>query len=158
MPVILNSIRRPVSPEVAARNAVLAALRDSTVAKMGFGVGQILIFPADYERVAKAIEGGAIKVKVDSSISAHMANYNYGNDSLNVPPGGSDANLLIHEATHAIFDLRGINCSTGESEGMAYIAQALFTRIKYGHQGRYIPSMDQHPVSWFGWQTIFDES
>jgi hypothetical protein len=128
----LPSAPVPPSPDEAARKAVLAALRDPAVARMGFGVGFVLIFPRDYERVARAIESGAITVHADPSLGPHQANYNYQSNCFNVPPGISDLPLLIHEATHAIFDIRRIATGTGESEGMAYIAQALFSRVKYG--------------------------
>ena len=163
MELTLGTIQ-PVSPDVAARNTVLAALRDRTVRRMGFGVGGILISPSDYEGVAKAIESSKIRVMVDSSPDAsdHLAYYASNSNCFILPPSGDcDPSLVIHEATHAIFDIRKINCSTGESEGMAYIAQALFTRIKNGPQKRYIPAMDENPFSpfsWIGWQMIFDES
>lgn len=145
------------SPD-AARNSVLAALRDPAIARMGFGVGWILIFPHDYERVAKAIESGAISVQVNSDVLAGHGKYDYQANCFYLPQGGSDLDVLIHESTHAIFDIRKLATSTAESEGMAYIAQSLFYRIKFGPQSRYIPSMNQDPISWFGWQTIYDES
>lgn len=146
--------------EEIARQAVLTTLRDPAVGRMVFGVGWVLILPNDYERVAKAIESGAITVHIDSSLPSHMAQYNSGANRLDVPPGGSDPALLIHESTHAIFDIRSLPASTSESEGIAYIAQALFGRLKYGRpRSRYMVSADPvNPVSWFGWQTIFDQS
>jgi len=144
--------------DLAARNAVLATLRDPAIKRMGFGVGSVLIFPFDYERVAKAIEGNKISVRVDPKGSAHMALYDYASDRFKIPPGGSNPDLLVHEATHAIFDIRKIATGTGVSEGMAYIAQALFQRIKFGPQARYVPAMDQGLISFMGWQMIFDLS
>lgn len=148
------------TPEEIARQSVLTTLRDPAVARMIFGVGWVLILPNDYERVAKAIESGAITVQIDSSLPSHMAQYDSNSNRLSVPPGGSSPSLLIHESTHAIFDIRSLPSSTAESEGVAYIAQALFGRLKYGPpRSRYMVSADpMNPVSWFGWQTIFDQS
>jgi hypothetical protein len=148
----------PSSPNEVARQQVLKVLRDPAVAHMNFGVGRVFIIAYDYERVAKAIESGAITVHVDSRLASHMAEYwsRQGSTALDkansfaVPPGGSSDNLLIHEATHAIFDLQSRDSYTAESEGLAYVAQELFIRLKYGPQSRYIVSSDPaHPVSRF---------
>jgi hypothetical protein len=157
----------PPSPDEVARQQVLAALRDPAITHMNFGVGRVFIIASDYERVAKAIESGVITVHVDSKVAAHMAEYwsQQGSTPLDransfaIPPGGSDPALLVHEATHAIFDIQKRDSYTNESEAVAYVAQALFTRLKYGPQNRYIVSQDPaHPVSWFAWQEIFDQS
>ena len=81
-------------------------------------------------------------------------------NSFAVPPGGSDQALLIHEATHAIFDIQNRPSYTNESEALAYVAQALFSRIKYGPPAtRYIVSQTQRMwISWIAWQAIFDQA
>jgi hypothetical protein len=150
-----------------ARKQVLAALRDPAVGHMNFGVGRVFIIAYDYERVAKAIESGVINVHVDSRLAAHMAEYWSGRgptaldkaNSFAVPSGGSSPALLIHEATHAIFDMQNRASYTAESEAVAYVAQALFSRLKYGPSARYIVSSDPvHVVSWIAWQAIFDQA
>ena len=155
------------SPDEAARKQVLAALRDPAVSRMSFGVGRVFIIAYDYERVAKAIESGSITVHVDSSLAPHMAEYWSGPgptaldkaNSFAVPPGGSSQSLLLHEATHAIFDIQGRASYTAESEAVAYVAQALFSLFKYGPTPRHIVSSDRaHVVSWIAWQTIFDQA
>ncbi len=155
------------SPDEVARKQVLAALRDPAVGRMNFGVGRVFIIAHDYERVAKAIESGIITVHVDSRLAAHMAEYWSGAgptaldkaNSFAVPPGGSDQSLLIHEATHAIFDIQRRASYTAESEAVAYVAQVLFSRLKNGPSARYIVSSDPvHVVSWIAWQTIFDQA
>src|SRR6185312_9446953 len=137
------------SPDEVARKQVLAALRDPAVGRMSFGVGRVFIIAYDYERVAKAIESGIITVHVDSRLPAHMAEYWSGRgptaldkaNSFAVPPGGSDVSLLIHEATHAIFDIQNRASYTAESEGVAYVSQA-----------------PAHVISWIAWQAIFDQA
>ena len=153
------------SPDEVARKQVLTALRDPAVSRMSFGVGRVFIIAYDYERVAKAVENGIITVHVDARLAPHMAEYWSGRgstaldkgNSFAVPPGGSSESLLIHEATHAIFDIQRRDSYTAESEAVAYVAQALFSRLKYGPQARHIVSSDPaHVVSWIAWQAIFD--
>ncbi len=166
-PVPAPTPASPPSPDEVARKQVLAALRDPAVGHMNFGVGRVFIIAYDYERVAKAIESGVINVHVDSRLAAHMAEYWSGRgptaldkaNSFAVPPGGSSPALLIHEATHAIFDMQNRASYTAESEAVAYVAQALFSRLKYGPSARYIVSSDPvHVVSWIAWQAIFDQA
>ena len=156
-----------LSPDEVARKQVLAALRDPAVGRMNFGVGRVFIIGYDYERVAKAIESGIITVHVDSRLPGHMAEYwsRRGPTALDkansfaVPPAGASEPLLIHEATHAIFDIQGRDSYTAESEGVAYVAQALYSLLKYGPSGRYIVSSDPaHLISWVAWQAIFDQA
>ena len=149
----------PVTPDEAARNLVLATLRDPVVQRMNFGVGRIFIRAKDYENVAKAIEGGFIKVKMNPSLG-HIAMYYWANpdNRIEVSPT-TGAALIIHECTHAIFDVRMIATHVDETEGMAYVAQALYGLLKNGPTARYIVSSDPlHPISWASWQFIFDES
>jgi hypothetical protein len=141
-----------------AKKLALAALRSWPTRRIDFGVGNIYIRGSDYERVAKAIEGNGITVKADVQLSS-KAYYNPWTNRMTVNPEQPDEALIVHEATHAIFDLRAIPTIVEQSEGLAYIAQALYGLIKYGPTPRYIVSPDPgNPMSWAAWQTIFDES
>ena len=141
-----------------AKKLVLATLRGSPTRRIDFGVGPVYIRGSDYERVAKAVEGDGITVKADVRLSS-KAFYNPATNRMTVNPEQPDEALIVHEATHAIFDLRAIPTIVEESEGIAYIAQALYGLIKYGPRPRYIVSPDPgNPMSWAAWQTIFDES
>lgn len=147
----------PLTPEQAVRNRVLSILRGPVVGRMNFGVGRIFIPSSNYEMVAKAIEGGFITVKVDPSLS-NSAVYYWGYNRIDLSPT-SDPALIVHECTHAIFDLRKITTRVEETEGLAYVAQALYGLLDRGPSARYIVSRDPlHPVSWTAWQLIFDES
>ena len=77
-----------------------------------------------------------------------------------VNPEQPDEALIVHEATHAIFDLRAIpTVVEKKSESVAYIAQALYGLIKNGPGPRYIVSPNpKDPISWAAWQNIFDKS
>jgi hypothetical protein len=152
----------PLTPDEIARKAVLDTLREPTVAALNFGVGDLFIPARQYEMVAKAIEGGFITVKSDSTLSGSAVYYADAN-RINVPPYASATTigqraLIIHECTHAIFDMRIMTSRVEESEGMAYLAQALYSELN-GSNHRHIVSSDVNdPVSWFSWQMIFDEA
>jgi hypothetical protein len=125
---------------------------------MTFSVGCIYITPADYQRVVKAIEGGGITVKADVRLD-NQAFYNAATNRLTISPELQDPGLIIHECTHAIFDLRAIVTHVEDSEGLAYVAQAFYGRLSNGPQGRYVVEPDPaNPMSWAAWQIIFDES
>jgi hypothetical protein len=141
-----------------AKKLVLATLRGWPTRRIDFSVGRIYIRASDYERVAKAIEADAIRVKADVGLSS-KAYYNPATNRMTVNPEQPDEPLIVHEATHAIFDLRAIPTIVEESEGIAYIAQALYGLIKNGPRPRYIVSPNPgNPMSWAAWQIIFDES
>ncbi|HEX4810181.1 MAG TPA: hypothetical protein VH325_14675 [Bryobacteraceae bacterium] len=141
----------------AARSLVLNTLRGPAIARMRFGIGRIVISPDQYESVARAIESGYITVVVDPSLK-NKAEYYWNLNEIHLATT-SDPALIVHECTHAIFDLRKITTRVEETEGVAYVAQALYGLILYGPSPRYIVSSDPgHPISWAAWQVIFDES
>jgi hypothetical protein len=152
----------PLTPDQIARNAVLATLRDPAVTLMNFGVGRLYIPANQYEWVAKAIEENYITVREDASLTG-SAYYNWKDNRITVPPYGGNPSigqraLIIHECTHAIVDLRMITTHVEETEGIAYVAQALYSNLK-GHNHRHVVSADPHDIlSWISWQIIFDES
>jgi hypothetical protein len=138
-----------------ARKEVLDALRSPTARRMNFGLGRFFISAGSYEQVADAIDRGFIHVKVQSSFH-NRAEYHPDINEIWLAPGTSQS-LIIHECTHAIFDLRKYTSAVEESEGIAYVAQELFDELKSGPRGRYIVSSDPaDPVSWVAWQSIFD--
>lgn len=158
----IRSTPAPLTPDQIATNAVLATLRDPMMAQMSFGVGRRFIPASNYELVAKAIEGGYITVHEDAGLSG-SAVYHWDVNRIDVPPYGGapsvgDRALIIHECTHAIVDLRKITVHVEETEGLAYVAQALYSSL-HGMLHRHIVSADPHDfVSWIAWQQIFDES
>ena len=145
------------TPDQVARNLVLSILRGPVVVRMNFGIGRVFIPASNYEMVARAIEGGFITVKLDPSLS-NKAVYHTDLNQIDLSPT-PDPPLIVHECTHAIFDLRMISTRVEETEGLAYVAQALYGLLDRGPSGRYIVSRDPlHPVNWVAWQRIFDES
>lgn len=155
----LPNVAAPLTPDEVARNLVLSILRDPVVRRMTFGVGFLIISATNYEDIAKAIEAGKIVVKSNPALG-HLALY-YGNVTparIELSPTISDMGLIIHECTHAIFDMLKLTTNVEQSEGFGYIAQALYGLLKYGPTARYVVPFHWPPLSWVSWQTIFDES
>jgi hypothetical protein len=148
-----------LTPDQVAQNLVLSILRDPVVRRMNFGVGFLIISATYYEDIAKAIEAGKVVVKANPALG-HLAMY-YGAVSparIELSPTISDMGLIIHECTHAIFDMLKLTTNVEQSEGFGYLSQALYGQLKYGPSARYTVPFHWPPHSWISWQTIFDES
>lgn len=131
---------------MTTRNKVLRILRGSAANRVNFifsattGIN-VVVNSTTYRRVADAIESGRISLREDRSLTDGMAEYLSTNrtDSnghrisgvLKVPPirGRVQEGFLIHEATHASFDLTHTNhLPVIDEEAACYIAEALFFR------------------------------
>ena len=129
------------------------------MARMTFGVGFLYIRATDYEEVAKAIEAGKIMVKENPALGQMAEYYSVPNRidvTLTTSPG-----LIVHECTHAIFDMRKITTRVEQSEGFGYLSQELHEWLTRGGPptGRYMVSPNPADLkSSFGWQLIFDEA
>jgi hypothetical protein len=147
------------TPDQIAKALVLSVLRGPAIPQMTFGVGFLVISASDYESVAKAIESGKILVKSNPSLS-NLAFYHGGANPpyIDLAPSVSDIGLIVHECTHAIFDIRKLTTNVGQSEGFGYLSQALYNLLRYGPQARYNVPYHAPIMSWVGWQVIFDES
>jgi hypothetical protein len=155
----LPNAAAPLTPDQIAQKLVLTILRDPVVRRMTFGVGFRMISATYYEDIAKAIEAGKIVVKSNPALG-HLAMY-YGGVSparIELSPTISDMGLIIHECTHAIFDMLKFTTNVEQSEGFGYLSQALYGQLKYGPSPRYSVPFHWPPHSWISWQTIFDES
>ncbi|HEY3740341.1 MAG TPA: hypothetical protein VGL53_10875 [Bryobacteraceae bacterium] len=142
----------------AVRRIVLGVLRGPGISGLNFGVGRIYVASTSYERVAQAIERGFITVHANPAM-VNMAQYDENANRIDVAPGMTDFALVVHECTHAIFDIGDYSSTAEESEGIAYIAQALYVIRRWGPQPRYFPSADfKDPLSWLSWQMLFDEA
>jgi hypothetical protein len=152
----------PLTRDQIARNIILSVLREPVVSLMDFGVGRLFVPATQYEWVAKAIERNFITVREVAGLSG-SALYYWGANRIDVPayssrPSIGERALIIHECTHAIVDLRKITTVVHETEGLAYVAQALYSNLQ-GSTHRHVVSEDPHdPLSWASWQMIFDES
>ena len=148
-----------LTPDQIATNLVLSILRGPPIRQMNFGVGFLIISSTYYEDIAKAIVAGKIVIKVNPRLT-NLAVY-YGGSTparIEVSPTISDMGLIVHECTHAIFDMLKLTTNVGQSEGFGYISQALYGLLRYGPTARYSVPFHWPPFSWNAWQTIFDES
>lgn len=155
----IPNVAAPPTPDQIAQTLVLSILRDPVVRRMNFGVGFLIISATNYEDIAKAIEAGKIVVKSNPALG-HLAMY-YGGVTparIEISPTISDMGLIIHECTHAIFDMLKLTTNVEQSEGFGYLSQALYGQLKYGPRTRYVVPFHWPPYSWISWQTIFDES
>lgn len=151
----------PPTPDQIARQKVLAVLRGPVMRRMTFGVGYLVLSATYYEDIAQAIDTGKIQVKMVPA-HGHMAYYFSTAVPARIELGSSaDEGLIVHECTHAIFDMRKLTTRVEQSEGFGYLAQALYGWLLRGGPPatRYRVSPDYaDPVSWGSWQLIFDES
>jgi hypothetical protein len=148
-----------LTPDQIATNLVLSTLRDPVIKQMNFGVGFLIIGSTYYEDIAKAIQAGKIVIKSNPALSG-LALY-YGGSTparIEISPTISDMGLIVHECTHAIFDMMKRTTNVEQSEGFGYISQALYGLLKSGPTARYSVPYHWPPWSWISWQTIFDES
>jgi hypothetical protein len=92
----------------------------------------------------------------------HMAEYDWSAKpgrielTLTTSPG-----LIVHECTHAIFDMRKITTRVEQSEGFGYLSQELYEWLTRGGPpaGRHmVPPNPADIISSFGWQVIWDEA
>jgi hypothetical protein len=130
-----------------ATETVLAVLQDKSINKMRFKLNRREISPSLYQGVAKAIKDKKITVLVQPDLLAsgeagrYYSELKVGKDMIfydvlvlrsptlgaNVAEKFNSAQVIIHECTHAGFDLLKLaNMTHAEHEAASYIAGALF--------------------------------
>ncbi len=139
-------------------NTVIRILRQPGLAKIGFTLNGLSVTGHGYGLVAKAIEEKKIECRVvdkfESQGSAELAagstveaRYNVDANAMLLPREdyGSVNHLeeasVVHEATHAIFDLAATSCNTRtlaiDDESAAIFAQALYLKLCEKNQGNF---------------------
>ncbi len=120
----------PAAP--ATVTAIEKLLKDTKATSLvNFTLGTIQVTPALIADVGKAVSAGKITVVVDPTIS-HDALYNVKLNQLQLKKNSSSFNLLdraliVHEATHAVSDMRKLGKTPNiDDEAAGYIAQALY--------------------------------
>ena len=122
-----------LTPDQVAQKLVLTILRDPVVRRMNFGVGFLIISATYYEDIAKAIEAGKIVVKSNpASGISRCTTAASARPRIELSPTISDMGLIVHECTHAIFDMLKLTTNVEQSEGFGYLSQALYGQLKYG--------------------------
>jgi hypothetical protein len=123
--------RGPGPKQKEAQQTVLTILRGAVAANLSFNLGRVRLRPGDLPAVASAIETGKITL-IHRPTLGHMAIYDSQRNRMAIPfaslPPPSSQALVVHEAVHAVMDMRKVTLNSIESEIMAYVAQALFLR------------------------------
>jgi hypothetical protein len=121
---------------MTTRERVLATLRGAEANRIRFTFnstgGAITINRAAFERVARAIERGNLHVRVVTTFRAGVgAQYRSDTNVIETPPviGRADQGLILHECTHAYYDLISKNLMAVDDEASAYVVDALFFRM-----------------------------
>ena len=122
---------------MTARDQVLGLLRGPVAARIRFrfpfNFGTVTIAPASFERVARAIETGSVQLVVTNAFPAGVGGqYISGTpNTLRVAPllGRSQEGQVLHECTHAVFDLTKTQVTDNEDEAAAYVVNALYFRM-----------------------------
>jgi hypothetical protein len=125
-----------------SKQRVLSLLRGAEASRIRFTVpmrsGAVTINKTAFAVVANAIEAGKIKVKTQAGFAPGVgAEYDSGaapgapTGVLIVPPlrGREQEGLLMHECTHAFFDLKKLGVGATEEEAACYVVDALYFRM-----------------------------
>ncbi len=122
---------------MTARDQVLNLLRGPVASRIRFTfpfwAGTVTIAPASFHRVARAIETGQVRLNITTTFPAGVGGlYTSGTpNTLSVAPliGRTEEGLLLHECTHAVFDLTKTQVTDNEDEAAAYVVDALYFRM-----------------------------
>jgi hypothetical protein len=122
---------------MTTRAKILNLLRGSVAARIRFTFpfrfGTVTIAGASFGRVARAIEGGQVSLQVTTTFPSGVAGtYTSGTPNvLRVAPlvGRVEEGLLLHECTHAVFDLTRTKVTDNEDEAASYVVDALYFRM-----------------------------
>ena len=151
----------PGPQQAAAQRAALDILRDPVASTMTFTAGPVELRRFDLAAVAVGIETGKIAV-IHRPCLGNIAYYrgrNPRNQLLvpfaSAPPLGMRA-LMVHEAVHAAMDVRSVPQTMQQSEGLSYIAQALYLHRNGVDLGAAVPSppFAVNPRNFLAWTGI----
>jgi hypothetical protein len=110
--------------------AIARVLRSSACRKIDFYVGSFHVDSAGFELVAKALDTGKIKVVIYEELAdgaAYSEKLNViGVASADVCTTALGRSLVVHEAVHALYDLRKLSFDPATGEATSYISGALF--------------------------------
>jgi hypothetical protein len=105
---------------------IIRTLSSAACSGITFKIHDIFIHGLEYARVAQKINSGSIQVVQQAAHATNYAEYLADHDTILVGPS-FDADVIVHEATHAILDMRGPSTrSLYYNEAVAYVAQAMY--------------------------------
>jgi hypothetical protein len=121
---------------MATRDRVLQILRGTEASRIRFSfrvaAANIVVNRATFSSVAQAIESNRIHITVSTTFPAGVgAQYAPDTNTIETPPviGRVDEGLLLHECTHAAFDLASTAIPAVDDEAAAYVVDALYFRM-----------------------------
>ena len=122
------------------RNTVTGILRSTEAQKIkSFSIGGIGFDPRTFPVLADAIERG--KIKVDDSGEDGMAEYDYSTNTIFlgfyfVGLSTTRPALILHECTHAVYDVAQTKMSVAVSEAIAYVVQCQYIQANHSSYKR----------------------
>jgi hypothetical protein len=155
--------RGPGPKQTEAQQTVLAILRGPVASAMSFNIGSVSLLPGDLLDVASAIESGKITL-IHRPTLGHMAIYDSQRNRMAIPfaslPPPDGQAIVVHEAVHAVMDMRRIKLTSIPSEVIAYAAQALFLRRNGLDMANWTPSpaFSENPRNYLAWTGIFQSA
>lgn len=113
------------------KDDVLAVLADPILARMDFAVGQIHVNAREYRQVADYIRDGDIGVTPGQDAVAYYSGHRNTIETQrgNAPLNLADRAQILHECTHAITDINGVDATLQNEEVAAYLAQMLYMHL-----------------------------
>jgi hypothetical protein len=127
---------------MTTKDRVIHILRGGEAHRIRFKIpatsGTITINRASFETVASAIQAGKIKVTAQTVFRPGVGAEYHGwaiaggaSGELVVPPilGREQEGLVLHECTHAFFDLVRSGVGASEEEAICYVVDALYFRM-----------------------------
>jgi hypothetical protein len=122
---------------MTTRQRVLDLLRGPTAGRIRFTfpffAGTVTISPVSFRHVANAIERGHVHLDVTNAFPPGVAGqYVSGTpNTLRIKPiiGRVEEGLVLHECTHAVFDLTHTRVNGNDDEAASYVVDALYFRM-----------------------------
>jgi len=122
---------------MTTRQRVLDLLRGPQASRIRFTfpffAGTVTISPVSFRHVATAIERGTMRLDVTNAFPPGVAGqYISGTpNTLRIKPisGRIEEGLVLHECTHAIFDLTHTHVTANDDEAASYVVDALYFRM-----------------------------
>lgn len=111
--------------------AMARVLRSTACRKIDFYVGSFHVDGAGFELVAKALDSGRIKVKIDDPFEDGGATYEVRHNTIVVTSADICGTALgrefvVHECVHALYDIRKALLDPVTGEATSYVTGALF--------------------------------
>lgn len=106
-------------------------INSAAIQNLNFTVVGNAVSPGIYTQVRNKITSGDLTAAKDPNMNGVVGRYDYTNDKFwfGFPATDGDPfrrGLVVHEATHAAYDINQITVPVKVAESLAYLAQALF--------------------------------